>query len=81
MNINNTIEDFSKGQRVNVEPMPNDVFSEPFTGIITGFKPGAFGEGSLIQVQDMDGDTGDVCPDQCQYNSDDIMHCDSCGHL
>jgi len=80
MNMNNTAEDFSKGERVNVEPMPNDLFDHPFTGYVVGFKQGDTSSGTFVQVKDMDDDVWDCCPEQVSSNTDEIMHADSCGH-
>lgn len=79
--MNNTVEDFSKGQRVNVEPMKDDLFDHPFTGCVVGFKQGDTSCGTYVQVKDMDDDVWDCVPEQFSSNTDEIMHADSCGHL
>ena len=81
MNISYIAEDFSRGTRVNVEPLPDDFFSHPFTGYVVGYKKGSLGEGTLVQVRDLDDDTWDCCPEQLSYNTDELMHADSCGHI
>ncbi len=55
-----------KGQRVNVEPMPNDAFSFPFAGRVIGFRFGSNRQDSLLRVEDMDGDVWDCFPEQCE---------------
>lgn len=80
MNMNNTAEDFSIGQRVNVEPLPEDFF-EPFTGRVVGFRQCTTTNGKFVQVRDMDDEDWDCCPEQVSPNTDEIMHSDSCGHL
>lgn len=81
MNTNRTWKDFYVSQRVNVEPLPDDVFSQPFTGYVVGFKQGDTSCGTLVQVKDLDDDTWDCVPEQVSPNTDEIMHADSCGHL
>lgn len=65
--MKHTIEDFGRGQKVNVEPMDGDLF-DSFTGTVVGFN------GMFVWVKDQDGDTWECEPEQLTYCSDDYMH-------
>lgn len=51
------VEDLNMGNRVVVEPLPDDLF-DTFQGRVIGFWNG------LVNVEDEDGDTWSVTPEQ-----------------
>jgi hypothetical protein len=65
---NKNIEDFQKGQCVNVISREGDYFTNDFTGIVKGFHRGC------VTVEDADGDCWDCDPEQLSYCSDEYMH-------
>ena len=67
MNAKNTLEDFSIGDTVNVDPMENDLFDN-FTGRIIARR------GAFFIVEDQEGEAWDCFPEQISHNTDDIMH-------
>jgi hypothetical protein len=60
-----TIEDFGKGNQVNVERRDGDQFNNDFTGTIIGIHHG------VATVEDQDGDCWDCDPEQLTFNSDE----------
>lgn len=60
---------FNQGDLVNVTRKENDLFNHDFTGHVTS-KNG----GSMIFVEDQDGDVWACDLDQVKHSSDDIMH-------
>lgn len=66
-----TIEDFGKGDFVNVKRLPDDDFNHDFSGHVVQIKRI---RGDLIVVEDQDGDCWDCIPEQLSHCSDDYMH-------
>lgn len=67
MNERNTIEDFGKGDEVNVEAHPDDIFHD-FSGMVKAVNR------EYIVVVDQDGDAWDCEPRQLSHNSDENVH-------
>ena len=63
-----TLDDFGRGQQVNVFRKEGDQFNHDFTGTVYEITD------RYVIVQDQDGDCWSCDPDQLGYNTDEIMH-------
>lgn len=66
--MKHTIEDFGKGNQVNVKRRDSDQFNNDFTGTVIAIR------GEYVTVEDQDGDCWDCDPEQLSFNSDEYMH-------
>lgn len=69
--LENTIEDFTNSDAVNVEAMVDNFFAHDFTGTVKGIN------GNFVVVEDQDGNWWDCDPRQLSHNTDNIMHAQS----